>query len=58
MPPGYRYLGPGNSLDVGDPTNEADALEENMIKRIVQYWQLEEDRIHNGVKQTKYSFRT
>lgn len=26
MPPGYRYLGPGNSLDVGDPTNEADAL--------------------------------
>jgi hypothetical protein len=26
VPPGYRYLGPGNSLDVGEPTNEADAL--------------------------------
>lgn len=26
VPPGYRYLGPGNDLNRGEPTNEADAL--------------------------------
>lgn len=26
VPPGYKYLGPGNSLDLGEPTNAADAL--------------------------------
>lgn len=25
MPPGYKYLGPGNSLDQGEPTNPSDA---------------------------------
>lgn len=25
VPPGYKYLGPGNSLDKGDPTNASDA---------------------------------
>lgn len=24
--PGYKYLGPGNSLDEGDPVNSADAI--------------------------------
>ena len=26
VPPGYKYLGPGNDLDRGEPTNAADAL--------------------------------
>lgn len=25
VPPGYKYLGPGNSLDQGEPTNPSDA---------------------------------
>lgn len=26
VPPGYKYLGPGNSLDLGEPTNANDAV--------------------------------
>lgn len=37
MPPGYKYLGPGNSLDQGEPTNPSDAAAKEHDEAYDQY---------------------
>nr|AFR44450.1 minor capsid protein [H-1 parvovirus]4G0R_A Chain A, Capsid protein VP1 [H-1 parvovirus]4GBT_A Chain A, Capsid protein VP1 [H-1 parvovirus] len=37
VPPGYKYLGPGNSLDQGEPTNPSDAAAKEHDEAYDQY---------------------
>lgn len=49
--PGYKYLGPGNELDVGEPTNELDKIAQ---EHDITYSEIEseyQDKLKSGVKQ-------
>ena len=37
VPPGYKYLGPGNALDQGEPTNPSDAAAKEHDEAYDQY---------------------
>lgn len=46
--PGYKYLGPGNSLDLGEPTNQLDRIAQ---EHDITYSQIQaeyEDQLKNG----------